>query len=92
MRDEQRLKAENAKKPKQNKKYKKRPVPRTVQKSMPYQKIADDAIIRVDDNHYSKTYRKITGDLLKFLLSFFSLFGHILQSRDSNSEQLDDDR
>ena len=41
--------------------------------------------------HYSKTYCKITGDLLKLLLSLFSLFGKILQSRDSNRKELDDD-
>ena len=56
-RDEQRLKEENAKKPKQKKIRKKRSVPKTVQKTLPYQKFVDDSIIRIDDNHYSKTYR-----------------------------------
>jgi hypothetical protein len=41
-RDEQRLKAENVRKPKQKKIRKKRRIARTVQKSLPYQKIVDD--------------------------------------------------
>ena len=55
--DEQRLKEENAKKPKQKKIRRKRSVPRTVQKTMPYQKIVDEYIFRIDDTHFSKTYR-----------------------------------
>lgn len=57
LRDEQRLKAENAKKPKQKKARKKRSVPKTVQKTLPYQKIVYDCIFRIDDSHFSKTYR-----------------------------------
>ena len=56
-RDEQRLKAENAKKPKQKKVRKKRSVPKTVQKTLPYQMIVYDCIFRIDDSHFSKTYR-----------------------------------
>lgn len=56
-RDEQRLKAENAQKPKQQKKRKKRSVPKTVQKTLPYQMIVYDCIFRIDDSHFSKTYR-----------------------------------
>lgn len=56
-RDEQRLKAENAKKPKQKKARKKRSVPKTVQKTLPYQMIVYDCIFRIDDSHFSKTYR-----------------------------------
>lgn len=56
-RDEQRLKELNAKKPKQKKVRKKRSVPKTVQKTLPYQKIVDDYIFRIDDNRFSKTYR-----------------------------------
>lgn len=55
--DERRLKAENAKKPKQKKVRKKRSVPKTVQKTLPYQKIVYDCIFRIDDSHFSKTYR-----------------------------------
>ena len=55
--DEQRLKAENAKKPKQKKVRKKRSVPKTVQKTLPYQMIVYDCIFRIDDRHFSKTYR-----------------------------------
>lgn len=56
-RDEQRIKELNAKKPKQKKVRKKRSVPKTVQKTLPYQKIVDDYIFRIDDNRFSKTYR-----------------------------------
>ena len=56
-RDEQRIKEENAKRPKQQKKRRKRTVPKTVQKSLPYQMIVHDCIFRIDENHFSKTYR-----------------------------------
>ncbi|HAG12364.1 MAG TPA: conjugal transfer protein [Ruminococcus sp.] len=56
-RDEQRLREENAKKPKQQKKRKKRSVPKTVQKSLPYQLMMECGIIRINENHFSKTYR-----------------------------------
>ena len=56
-RDEQRIKELNAKKPKQKKVRQKRSVPKTVQKTLPYQKIVDDYIFRIDDNRFSKTYR-----------------------------------
>lgn len=56
-RDEQRLREENSRKPKQQKKRKKRSVPKTVQKTLPYQMIVYDCIFRIDDSHFSKTYR-----------------------------------
>ena len=56
-RDEQRLREENFRKPKQQKKRKKRSVPKTVQKTLPYQMIVYDCIFRIDDSHFSKTYR-----------------------------------
>ncbi len=55
-RDERRLKELNAKKPKEKKVRKKRTVPRTVQKSLPYKCVCDEYIFKVDENHYSKTY------------------------------------
>lgn len=56
-RDEQRLREENSRKPKQQKKRKKRSAPKTVQKTLPYQMIVYDCIFRIDDSHFSKTYR-----------------------------------
>ena len=55
-RDERRLKQLNAKKPKEKKVRKKRTVTRTVQKSLPYKYVCDEYILKVDENHYSKTY------------------------------------
>ena len=55
-RDEIRLREENKKKPKEKKLKKKRPAPRTVQKTLPYRRVCDDYIFKVDDNKYSKTY------------------------------------
>ena len=55
-RDDIRIKEENNKKPKERKLKKKRPAPRTVQKTLPYQRVCDDYIFKVDDNKYSKTY------------------------------------
>lgn len=55
-RDERRLKELNAKKPKEKKVRKKRTVPRTVQKSLPYKCVCDEYIFKADENHYSKTY------------------------------------
>ncbi len=55
-RDERRLKELNAKKPKEKKVRKKRTVPRTVQKSLPYKCVCDEYIFKTDENHYSKTY------------------------------------
>lgn len=56
-RDEQRLKEQSARKPKPKRVRKKRSVPKTVQKTLPYQCVCDEYIIRLDDNRYSKTYR-----------------------------------
>ena len=55
-RDERRLKQLNAKKPKEKTVRKKRTVTRTVQKSLPYKYVCDEYILKVDENHYSKTY------------------------------------
>ena len=56
-RDEIRLREENKKKPKEKKIKKKKSVPKTVQKTLPYQMVCDDYIFKVDDNRYSKTYQ-----------------------------------
>ena len=56
-RDEIRLREENKKKPKEKKIKKKKSVPKTVQKTLPYQRVCDDYIFKVDDNRYSKTYQ-----------------------------------
>ncbi len=56
-RDEIRLREENKKKPKEKKLKKKRSAPKTVQKTLPYQRVCDEYIFRVDDNKYSKTYQ-----------------------------------
>ncbi|MBR1382347.1 MAG: conjugal transfer protein, partial [Ruminococcus sp.] len=56
-RDEIRIKEESRKKPKEKKIKKKRPAPKTVQKTLPYQRVCDEYIIKVDDNKYSKTYQ-----------------------------------
>ena len=56
-RDEIRLREENKKKPKEKKIRKKRVVPKTVQKTLPYRMVCDDYIFKVDDNRYSKTYQ-----------------------------------
>lgn len=56
-RDEIRIKEENKKKPKERKLKKIRPAPRTVQKTLPYRKVCDDYIFKVDDNKFSKTYK-----------------------------------
>ena len=56
-RDEIRLKEENKKKPKEKKIKKIRPAPKTVQKTLPYQRVCDDYIFKVDDNKFSKTYK-----------------------------------
>ena len=56
-RDEIRIKEESRKKPKEKKIKKKRPAPKTVQKTLPYQRVCDEYIIKVDDNKFSKTYQ-----------------------------------
>lgn len=56
-RDEIRLREENAKKPKQKKAKKQRNPPKTVQQTLPYKRVCDDHIFKVDDNKYSKTYK-----------------------------------
>ncbi len=55
--DEQRIKEENSKKPEHKRVRVKRSVPKTVQKTIPYRNIVDEYVIRIDDKHYSKTYR-----------------------------------
>lgn len=55
-RDDLRLSEQKAKKPKKNRVHKKRIVPKTVQKTIPYQQVCDKYIFKVDDNKYSKTY------------------------------------
>lgn len=64
-RDEQRLREENSRKPKQQKKRKKRSVPKTVQKTLPYQMIVYDCIFRIDDSHFSKTSAGYNKGLLR---------------------------
>ena len=56
-RDEIRIKEESRKKLKEKKIKKKRPAPKTVQKTLPYQRVCDEYIFKVDDNRYSKTYQ-----------------------------------
>lgn len=55
-RDEIRLNSRKRKKPRKNRVSKRRIVPRTVQKTLPYKRICDDYLIKVDENKYSKTY------------------------------------
>lgn len=54
--DEIRLNKQRRKKPKAKRKSKKRVVPKTVQKTLPYRRICDDYLIKVAENRYSKTY------------------------------------
>lgn len=56
-RDEIRLNELNKKKPIKKKLRKKRVVPRTVQKTLPYKRVCDTYIFKIDDNRYSKTYQ-----------------------------------
>lgn len=56
-RDEIRLNEQNKRKPKKKKRRKKRVVSRTVQKTLPYKRVCDTYIFKVDDNRYSKTYQ-----------------------------------
>ena len=56
-RDTLRLNKEKKPKPKKQRKNKKRLIPRTAQKTLPYQRICDDYIFRVAENRYSKTYQ-----------------------------------
>lgn len=56
-RDEIRLNEQNKIKPKKKKRRKKRVVSRTVQKTLPYKRVCDTYIFKVDDNRYSKTYQ-----------------------------------
>ena len=55
-RDEIRLDKQKRRKPKKKKIRKKRVVPITMQKTLPYKRVCDDHIFKVDDNRYSKTY------------------------------------
>ena len=54
--DAVRLNSNKKKKPKRKKIRKKRVVPKTVQKTLPYKRVCDDYIFKIDDNKYSKTY------------------------------------
>jgi len=56
-RDTLRLNKEKKPKSKKQRKNKKRLIPRTAQKTLPYQCICDDYIFRVVENRYSKTYQ-----------------------------------
>lgn len=56
-RDEIRLNKQKRKKPKKKKIKKKRIVAKTVQKTLPYKRICDNYLMKVDENKYSKTYR-----------------------------------
>ena len=56
-RDALRLNKEKKPKPKKQRKNKKRLIPRTAQKTLPYQRICDEYIFRVAENKYSKTYQ-----------------------------------
>ena len=56
-RDEIRLNKQKRKKPKKQKIKKKRVVPKTMQKTLPYKRVCDNYIFKVEDNRYSKTYR-----------------------------------
>ncbi|MBD5157309.1 MAG: conjugal transfer protein [Butyrivibrio sp.] len=55
-RDEIRLAEKKRKKEKQKVVKKKRSVPRTTQKTLPYKCVCDNYLMKVDDNKYSKTY------------------------------------
>ncbi len=55
-RDEIRLAAKKHKKDKKKVVKKKRSVPRTTQKTLPYKCVCDHFLMKVDDNKYSKTY------------------------------------
>ncbi|MCX4257818.1 MAG: ATP-binding protein [Oscillospiraceae bacterium] len=56
-RDEIRLNKQKRKKPKKQKIKKKRVVPKTMQKTLPYKRVCDNYIYKVEENRYSKTYR-----------------------------------
>lgn len=56
-RDEIRLNKQKRKKPKKQKVRKKRVVPKTMQKTLPYKRVCDNYIFKVEENRYSKTYR-----------------------------------
>ncbi len=56
-RDEIRLNKQKRKKPKKQKVRKKRVVPKTMQKTLPYKRVYDNYIFKVEENRYSKTYR-----------------------------------
>ena len=56
-RDEIRLNKQKRKKPKKRKIKKKRVVPKTMQKTLPYKRVCDNYIYKVEENRYSKTYR-----------------------------------
>lgn len=55
-RDEIRLAEKKRKKEKKKAVRKKRSVPRTTQKTLPYKCVCDNYLMKVDDNKYSKTY------------------------------------
>ena len=56
-RDSLRLNRQKKKKPKKKRVSKKRIVPKTTQKTLPYKRVCDEYIIKIDDNKFSKTYR-----------------------------------
>ena len=56
-RDEIRLNKQKRKKPKKQRVKKKRIIPKTMQKTLPYKRVCDNYIFKVEENRYSKTYR-----------------------------------
>lgn len=56
-RDEIRLNKQKRRKPKKQKVRKRRVVPKTMQKTLPYKRVCDNYIFKVEENRYSKTYR-----------------------------------
>lgn len=56
-RDEIRLNKQKRKKPKKQKVRKRHVVPKTMQKTLPYKRVCDNYIFKVEENRYSKTYR-----------------------------------
>ncbi|MBE6869916.1 MAG: conjugal transfer protein [Ruminococcus albus] len=89
-RDEIRLREESRKKPKEKKVKKKHTVPKTVQKTLPYKRVCDDYIFKVDDNRYSKTYKfeDINYQIAKQdeQESIFLGYCSVLNSFDTNAE------
>lgn len=56
-RDAIRLNQQKRKKPKKKRTKNKRVVPKTTQKTLPYKRVCDKYLFKVDENKFSKTYR-----------------------------------